>query len=188
MFTNNFQKLFAFADPNATLKNVHEEEVTASNYRIQRYNYSPVTTTNNVISEQSIYSLSDILYSGTYTSSSGLILFVGSGTNLPTKDDYKLEKPLDLSVVAASCTHLKGKTLVERTFFNNTEEAVTINEVGLYVFKTEGPSTRYPSCAFVLVAHKILNEPIILAPNEAYTFSYQFRIKDINIEETIDVK
>lgn len=148
------------------------------------YNYNTTTATNSIIDETALSSFSDIVdsYGSAYTGTSGcsgLLLFVGDGSADVTPEDYKLEKALSLAVLSASCTHTNGVTSVIRTFQNTTEEAVTVREVGLYVFKTTGGQQKY----MVMVGRKLLDNPVTIEPNETYTFTYQITMNDFTFKE-----
>lgn len=177
MFTSNFQKLMPFLSDDLILKNVAGEEIAASKFREQNYDYNYTTSSNNYTDEQGVSDFYNWIVASSNAGDCGFVLFVGSGLTSPTIDDYKLENPLNLEVLSASCTHNGSTTIVTRTFKNNTEEEVTINELGLYVFATNRKSP------FVLLARKVLSEPIILNPNETYTFTYNFTIKDFKVTE-----
>lgn len=108
-------------------------------------------------------------------SSSVYEINVGTGTTEETYDDYKMESPL----TSASLTHVEylfeslgydeetqtwGKK-VTRAFRNATEEQLTITEIGIYM----GMSTT--SSGTAMVYHEILNEPIVVEPDQKFSVS-----------------
>ena len=57
------------------------------------------------------------------------VLTVGTGTTLPTEDDYKLENKVDLTLVKQVPIWDSTNLILVATFKNNTSEAVRITEV-----------------------------------------------------------
>lgn len=181
MLNNNFNLLLPFQDSdNNNFMNTLGQEVSfqkvfkyttykAINSHIQYHCYTlaygPTTDFNGFIDEQTSYNWD----------SQCLTLFVGSGVLEPTKEDYKLSNALQLSVLNSGSYHNGNITYVERTFINTTEEAVTINEVGLYSVKTN----EIP----VLIGREVLKAPVILQPNESFTFGYQLTMEDLTFVE-----
>ena len=142
------------------------------------YNYTTTTAVSSYTDEQTAYHYNGIVQTLTsntlseYNEHNGLILFVGTGTTTPTKDDYKLESAVAFASPFGSCTHNSNVTSVVRTFTNDTEEDVTITEIGLYVFHSLCACNSNYSSYPVLVGRKILDAPVTIEPNETYTFTY----------------
>lgn len=199
MLVNNFKSLIQFGN-SFTFKNVAGEDVEKStilshytyvtttnghsNTGHACYNYGMTTATNNYTNEQSKSVWKNIVQQeitkADVNGECGFVLFVGSGLTTPTAEDYKLENALTLNVLGASCRHDDNITTTMRTFQNTTSENVTINELGLYLFKTTSSSD---SKNLIMIARKLLEAPVTLAPNETYTFTYQIKFEDFKFTE-----
>lgn len=161
-----------------------------------RYDYAATTNTNSCTQETGLYRWVKIVdvtdntayntktYSNMAYRKNGFVLFVGSGNTAPTVEDYKLDTALELTVLGASCTHSSnGTTLVTRTFQNNTVEAVTVKEIGCYVFAQSMGSTSNTSQmhSIVMVGRIVLDAPVTLEVGEAYTFQYTIDMSNITL-------
>lgn len=118
--------------------------------------------------------------SGSYPYNS---LRVGTGTTEPTADDYCLEtENTSLTLVSASATGgytndnisegNSAKTIVA-TYINNTEEAVTISEVGYFIEHAESynlDGTNRTNRNF-LMAREVI-DPVEIGAGETYTFTF----------------
>ena len=193
MLLNNFKSLLTW-NTTDTFINTSGTEVIKTNFLVGStldvvnshvsvgtlsYNYTTTTAVSDYTDEQGFYSYAGVVASQSGNSGAqyyhtGLILFIGTGTTTPTEDDYKLESAVALASPFGSCTHTDNTTSVVRAFTNDTEEDVTITEIGLYAFMSSQSSSsysgywRYP----VLVGRKILDAPVTIEPNETYTFTY----------------
>lgn len=59
-------------------------------------------------------------------------LSIGSGTTPPSIDDYKLENMIDIRPkMISKVSDATGYTIIAATFTNETEESLTVSEVGL---------------------------------------------------------
>lgn len=110
-------------------------------------------------------------------------LRVGTGTAEPTADDYCLESENSaLTLVSASATGNytndnlsegnSAKTIVA-TYINNTEEAVTISEVGYFIehatsYNLDGTNTTVRN---FLMAREVI-DPVEIGAGETYTFTF----------------
>ena len=154
------------------------------------YNYDITSEANSYTDEQTAYTWMNITNSSSsnrYDISNerynGFILFAGTGNTPAAASDYKLDNAVILDSLSASCTHNEdGRTIVTRTFQNNTGENVTIKEIGLYVFKSVSSQNNYTSRA-VMIGRKVLNTPVTLAEGECYTFTYVIDMSRISFEE-----
>ena len=207
MLTNNFKVLMDF-NPNGNFKDVFNNTIakgdiikgvqsdafSATNARdyisdTSRFDYVVTTATNSFTDEQSKYNWKGVLTSNStkITSTSnrqlrfnGFVLFVGTGETAEAATDFKLNTPVELSVTSASCTHTAyNKTLVTRTFQNNTANAVTVKEVGLYLFAHQGSSTETDFYPTVMLGRKVLDVPVTLAVGDTYTFTYNLDFSGI---------
>ena len=199
MLLNNFKLLFQFY-PDSKFINVLGEEVNKGNILTGQvdtdrcnghcnyasnllYNYNSTMGTNNYINEQISYSWGGVtgnrIDSSTYGRYNGFVLFVGSGDTAPTPDDYKLENAVELKVLTASCIHYEnGRTIVSREFFNNTDEDVTIKELGCYIF-----ANMHPNQPLVMIGRKVLPQPVVIPQGQQYTFTYTIDTSSISFEE-----
>ena len=154
-----------------------------------RYDYVVTTATNSFTDEQTKYNWKGVITASSNTVSSssnrnwrfnGFVLFVGTGETAEAATDFNLNTPVELSVTSASCTHnAYNKTLVARTFQNNTANAVTVKEVGLYLFAHQGSSTASSFYPVILIGRKVLDVPVTLAVGDTYTFTYNLDFSGI---------
>ena len=94
-------------------------------------------------------------------------LSIGSGTTLPSINDYKLENMIDIRPKMINfLLDANGYTLITATFTNETEETLSVSEVGLFHI-TKGNSMSSP-VYIVLLAREVFNT-INLAPGETIT-------------------
>ncbi len=199
MLLNNFKLLFQFY-PDSTFVNVlgdtvYKGNILAGQYDTDRfnghachasnllYNYNPNMGSNGYINEQAKYPWTGITggrcENSTYGRYNGFVLFVGSGDTPPTPDDYKLENAAELKVLTASCIHYaNGRTIVSREFFNNTDENVTIKEIGCYIFANTSPNQ-----PLVMIARKVLPTPVVIPEGQNYTFTYTIDTSQISFAE-----
>lgn len=206
MILDNFKPLISFY-PTGTFKNVLGNTVNKTDflgaqggdsssygqainghYRTGsnlQYNYNTTTGSNTYIDEQTSYKWTGIVRSNvTYNLqnypeywANGFTLFVGSGTTAPTTQDYKLQTPLTLDVVSASCIPQENeKVSVIRTFQNNTGADVTVNEVGCYLFKHYNDIT-----PVVMIGRKVLDSGIVIPAGDIYTFTYIIDMSNITL-------
>lgn len=96
----------------------------------------------------------------------GLFLRVGSGLTAPTLDDYKLENELALTQISNTVLHGCDDYIkyITTTFKNDTDNIITVNEIGLY---TQNTTTRRSA-----LLGRILCSPVTIGIGETYTFSY----------------
>jgi hypothetical protein len=108
--------------------------------------------------------------------SSGFFMVLGSGDTPPTKDDYKLESWIptaDLSVESYSGVgpHNEWPPLkmcsLTTVFRNNTEENITVKEVGIcFAIGKTGSVQKY-----ILLVRDVLQNPVIIKPDEITSFT-----------------
>jgi len=201
MILNNFKPLLSFKN-DLDFKNVLGETINktvflggqytsyAANGHTGKgscsdYTYTTNTGSNSYTNEQENYNWAGVVSSiapnydanNAYTRWNGFTLFVGTGDTAETVEDYKLASAVELAVTAASCLHAdNGKTFVTRTFQNNTESAVTIKEVGLYVFRCAGNVDN----RVVMIGRKVLETPVTIEVGDTYTFTYSIDLSEIN--------
>ena len=207
MLTNNFKVLMDlypegnFKDvfnntiaKDEIIKGVQADAFSTTNARdyisdTSRFDYVVTTATNSFTDEQSKYNWRGVFSTSqtriTSTSNrqlrfNGFVLFVGTGETAESATDYQLDTPVELSVTNASCTHTAyNQTLVTRTFQNNTANAVTVKEVGLYLFAHQGSSTETDFYPTVMLGRKVLDVPVTLEVGDTYTFTYNLDFSGI---------
>lgn len=101
---------------------------------------------------------------------------VGSGTAEPTVNDYCLEQIIDsLTVVGSANSGNRAPSYQDnyihscsRTYKNNTNDAITVSEIGLVsVLPQKSSSTSYGPFLF---AREVIT-PVTIQPGATYTFS-----------------
>lgn len=209
MLLNNFRKLITFGYYGA-FTNVLGSSVNKINFLnrgtesscvnsyipcvIYNFNYNATTASNNYTQELTTYSWKDVLSTSTSSTTSstsssrynGFTIFVGTGETTPTAEDYKLDTPVELDVLDASCYHFEnGMTVVSRTFQNNTESDVTIKEIGVYIFAHGGNTASHPC---VMIARTVLDTPITIPVGDVHTFSYKIDFSQIQFAEADEVE
>lgn len=110
----------------------------------------------------------------------GMVLFVGTGDTPATANDYCLDNSVVLTPTSSKCTHTANLTTeIERTFKNNTGDAVTIKEVGAYIFAAQyGNLSSDNYFPIVMIGRKVIT-PVTIANNETYTFKYTIDFNNI---------
>ena len=200
MLLNNFKYLLYFGNPNVQFKNVKGELVDFSGYcytssgsgtqngysirnSVRSFFYDPNRSGVNLVDEQTSY-VGGIVNNGVNTYNYPyFILFVGTGDTPVTIDDYKLAAPISLQVNSHSCLQpTAGRIVVTRQFINNTEEAVTIKEIGLYLGSTKRQYTD-EAVPFIMLGRKVLDSPVTLQVGDSYSFDYNIDMSQISFSE-----
>ena len=90
----------------------------------------------------------------------------GSGTTPPQKTDYKIENHIADGLTYSNNNTSETNNVVNwvQTVQNTSSEPITISEVGL--FSANGPTT-----LCVLLTRTVLDNPVVLQPNEVKTFT-----------------
>lgn len=115
-----------------------------------------------------------------YTASAlGWFLDVGFGSTSPTFNDYKLEN--SNSMDNAVLTHVNGQVFntanvdikaVQSTYKNNTENNVTVTELGI-IGKNSNANSK---AGCVLIARVVLNDPVTIPPGGICAFQYRIQV------------
>ena len=153
------------------------------------FEYYPTANLAEYTAEKTSYKWINIVYSSSYTSTTnkmymrnGFTIFLGTGDTEATVNDYCLANSVELASTGGSCTHLvNGVTTVQRTFVNNTENDVTIKEIGLYMFAANSDSNAlYP---IILMGRKVLSSPVVIPVGDTYTATYNIDFRNISYAE-----
>jgi hypothetical protein len=90
----------------------------------------------------------------------------GSGTTPPQKTDYKIENHIANGLTYSNNSTSLTNNVVNwvQTVQNTSGEPITISEVGLF-------SAYGPSSLCVLLTRTVLDNPVVLQPNEVKTFT-----------------
>lgn len=155
----------------------HNNELTGFNYDFGSGNWA------NVGSLISIWSVGNSILNkkrNDYVNGSNpyyLYLALGSSTTTPTFNDYSMEE----SDVTSQLTYINGvvsraidKTILSLTqvFKNETANSITVNEIGLgYCYAYSATNKRA-----ILIARKVLDTPVTIAPGETYNFTYSINV------------
>lgn len=113
-------------------------------------------------------------------------VWFGSGTTAPTKDDYKLEAPITSGLGINNNTIRPLVNNLEPGVYeisssyqvtNQTEEAITISEIGVWSYlTTESSSSSTRNCFPVLMERTVLDEPITIEPGMTKVVTYKLTI------------
>ncbi len=153
------------------------------------FEYYPSVNLSNYTAEKTSYKWINITYSSGNTTTTakaymrnGFTIFLGTGDTEATVNDYCLADAIKLASTGGSCTHLaNGLTTVQRTFVNNTENDVTIKEIGLYMFSPNSETGKeYP---IVLMGRKVLSSPITIPVGDTYVATYNIDFRNISYAE-----
>jgi hypothetical protein len=115
----------------------------------------------------------DTFYNGSY-------IFLGSGTTVPTKDDYTLEVPYTyasdgLHVVSMAKSYKETYTtnrVYTITVKNNSNEDITVSEIGWFLaWCTDGTTGATPSAYFKNLMAREVFEPVTIKPGETRAFT-----------------
>ena len=147
-----------------------------NNFTATLYPKMSVTATNGAIIKNASYYSSDPRTAppSEYKESSGKGYFnmyrrgiaFGSGTTPPQKTDYKLNNYITTGLTYSGNNTNQTNKVVNwvQTVQNTSTEQITITEVGLF--------TRYSSsCVVTLLTRTVLDNPVVLQPNEVKTFT-----------------
>lgn len=90
----------------------------------------------------------------------------GSGTTPPQKTDYKIENHIADGLIYSNNSTSKANNIINwvQTVQNTSSEPITISEVGLF----SAYAVNY-LCA--LLTRTVLDNPVVLQPNEVKTFT-----------------
>ena len=90
----------------------------------------------------------------------------GSGTTPPQKTDYKIENHIANGLTYSNNNTSKANNVVNwvQTVQNTSGEPITISEVGLFSAATATSTT-------VLLTRTVLDNPVVLQPNDVKTFT-----------------
>lgn len=90
----------------------------------------------------------------------------GSGTTPPQKTDYKIENHIADGLTYSNNNTSETNNVVNwvQTVQNTSSEPITISEVGLF-------SANRPNTLCVLLTRTVLDNPVVLQPNEVKTFT-----------------
>lgn len=152
------------------------------------FNYDITTSTNSCTDEQTTYGWQSVVIGVTGYNlpmqECGFTMFVGTGNTAVTASDYKLDTPLTLDVLSASCIQNSDGTVeVQRTFKNNTGNDVVIKEKGLYVFSGKGTTTFNAPVPIVMIGRKVLDAPVTIPDGGVYTFTTTIDMSQITFSE-----
>ena len=108
-------------------------------------------------------------------------IIIGSGTTPPTYEDYKIEQQIKLTVVGVTIGYdeLDKSTYCIKTLTNNTEESVTINEIGVITYCFSSLSTTNKTKT-ILISRDVLAEGFIVAPGE--TINIKLKNNNVSLE------
>lgn len=124
----------------------------------------------SLLSMEPIGNLSEVIDSNVYTANSysakasQWALGFGTGTTPPTIDDYKFSGDLVTpTLVSGSGTAHNGSngSIWAMVVTNQTQEAMTINEIGLF---------RKNQYSCVMLTRDVLPQPVVLQPGESKGF------------------
>lgn len=104
--------------------------------------------------------------SGVYYNLFGRGIVFGSGTTPPQKTDYKLNNHITTGLTYNNNSTSTNNNVVSwvQTVQNTSTEQITITEVGLFSAYSDSQPT-------LLLTRTVLDNPVILQPNEVKTFT-----------------
>lgn len=159
-----------------------------SNYKNYSFYYllTPYASTSNCSSytDETTAASYNLTYTSSFSSSSSYyycqpasFIFVGTGTTEAALTDYCLaENCTTLTGTYAECTVSDNVWNTARTFKNETDDDITITEMGLYFVRTGNSSSAltyvYSKFPPVLAARNVLSTPVTISSGETYTFTY----------------
>jgi hypothetical protein len=99
-------------------------------------------------------------------------LSYGSGTTDPTTDDYTLTDYIDnLTCSSGTCGKTANGKQYTQVVTNETNEDITITELGLFVLVHVNYSQPSAMKSSVMLYHEVLDTPITLEPGQTATFT-----------------
>lgn len=101
-------------------------------------------------------------------------LSYGSGTTEPTADDYTLESPIStLTGSSATCGKTASGKQYTQVVTNETNEDITITELGLFVLVNVAYSEASAMKSSVMLYHEVFDIPITIEPGQTATFTVE---------------
>lgn len=101
-------------------------------------------------------------------------LSYGSGTTDPTTDDYTLESPIStLTGSSASCGKTASGKQYTQVVTNETNEDITITELGLFVLVHINSISELAMRSSVMLYREVLDTPVTLEPGQTATFTVE---------------
>lgn len=144
-----------------------------NNFKATLYEKLTIVTVNNETFRESTYPAISSIPSTEYASIPGRSFYAyyrgivfGSGTTPPQKTDYKIENHIADGLTYSNNSTSETNNIVNwvQTVQNTSGEPITISEVGLFC--------GYSSYAYcVLLTRTVLDNPVVLQPNEVKTFT-----------------
>lgn len=99
-------------------------------------------------------------------------LSYGSGTTEPTADDYTLESPIStLTGSSATCGKTASGKQYTQVVTNETNEDVTITELGLFVLVNATYNYATVMNSSIMLYREVLDAPVTLEPGQTATFT-----------------
>lgn len=100
-------------------------------------------------------------------------IVVGSGTTLPTLDDYKLENRITSGLSGSLVRTVDGSGINYVDLSNISTSAITVSEIGLYGLAYRGANT---SSANRILIERSTFDPITIQPGEIARIEYKINI------------
>lgn len=147
-----------------------------NNFTATLYSDLKTVTTANVTTKNSTFNYTSIQSkpASEYGNNAGQLYLApfqrgiafGSGTTPPQKTDYKLENHIadGLTYSNNSTSETNNVANWVQTVQNTSGETITISEVGLFSSYASGSPT-------VLLTRTVLDNPVVLQPNDVKTFT-----------------
>lgn len=107
-------------------------------------------------------------------------IFLGTDDTPVTINDHTLGNPIELDTTYATLSvSTTNNVTISQTFTNNTDEAVTIKELGLFLYVTYTTSSTTTNKR-VMMAREVLSTPITIGVGESKGFSMTLDFSEIN--------
>lgn len=150
MLLNNFMTTLYDELPAVSTNGSAYEKINNSSFEIR----SVPSTYYNLIGDYHYF----------YPNYRGIVF--GSGTTPPQKTDYKIENHIADGLIYSNNSTSKTNNVVNwvQTVQNTSSEPITISEVGLF-------SVMNAKDLCVLLTRTVLDNPVVLQPNEVKTFT-----------------
>lgn len=146
-----------------------------NNFMATLYGDLSVVLTNNYTSNPETYTYTKSVPSTYYNLNGGTFeyfyhnyrgIVFGSGTTPPQKTDYKIENHIADGLTYSNDSTSETNNIVNwvETVQNTSSEPITISEVGLFSAARSGEPC-------VLLTRTVLDNPVVLQPNDVKTFT-----------------
>ena len=161
MLTNNFRKIL-----NCMFKDRNQTFLVADN--MVGLDGKIITSTNGSSFPTAFLSKSKQAILTSDTTTEGVFIAYGEGTNIATSNDYNLEREItDLTLLGNSVSITDNGYIITSSVKNTLGGGIIVKELGIF----ETSKSEYGDGHTFMLTRNVLETPITIKPNETKTFT-----------------